>query len=100
MKKYITQIYTPEYGALSVERHLADYMKKNYLRTIVSEAGIDLVAEDLRREMDDYLRREHTAKSVEIHVSRSPYGEVSIKAGALSLVLWPVLKEIGFAKNI
>lgn len=98
MKKYITKLYTIN-ASLAVERWLGEYMRENYLNALVSEAGIHLIVEDLRREMDDYLRREHTAKPVEIHVSRPPYGEVSIMAGALTITLWPVLKEIGFIRE-
>lgn len=93
--KYITKTYTSS-ATLAVERHLRKHVEKEYTNTIVLESGIDIIVNDLRKAISDYLAIELTAIPINVSVRKGPFGEIEIQAGAVRLVLFPVRKEIGF----
>ncbi len=56
-------------GQCAVERHLSDYIVRNYHDTVIPDIRINSVVKDIAAEQERYLSLHRAAKPVPVHLS-------------------------------
>lgn len=100
MEKYFIRTCNAS-GSLAVEKHLSDFINRNYMNSVVSGLAVEKVVESIRQEQDVFLRT-HKAKPVDISLIKSAFGNNYgyLNVGSLCVNLIKVKREIDINTNI